>query len=155
MTARQLSETPHGWYSKDMEEITEAITKENTEKTGQNLKVDKRKSLPHLFKKGKDWKGNKNGRPVGTVSVTEAVKRKLLEVFPASGKDQNKEKKLYLDKLVERILENGIQNGETRTQKDIWNYMDGQPKTTIDIGADKESLADLTEFFRAIGKKKK
>ena len=133
-----------------MEEVTEAVKTEKTEKI---QKKDKRKTMPHLFKKGQS--GNPKGRPLGSVSVTEAVKRKLLEVFPATGSDQNKEKKLYLDKLVERILENGIQNGESRTQKDIWNYMDGQPKATIDIGADKESLADLTEFFRAIGKKKK
>ena len=135
--------------------MEEVITPQTVEKT---TKIQpKKKKLGGATGKGflPGKSGNPNGRPLGTVSVTEAIKRKLLEVFPASGKDQNKEKKLYLDKLVERILENGIQNGETRTQKDIWNYMDGQPKATIDIGADKESLADLTEFFRAIGKKKK
>lgn len=125
---------------------------DNPVKAGE-MQVKKRTKKDTQFKKGQS--GNPAGKAPGTVSITEAIKRKLLEVFPATGKDQNKEKKLYLDKLVERILENGIQNGETRTQKDIWNYMDGQPKATIDIGADKDSLSALTEFFRGVAKKKK
>lgn len=144
-----MSETLRVLYSNKMEEVKEAT---KPEKTGKKQKVDKRKNLPQLFKKGQS--GNPNGRPIGTVSVTEAIKRKLLEVFPEKDGTPNKEKRLYLDKLVERILENGIQNGESRTQKDIWAYMDGHPKATIDIGADKDSLGQLTEFFRSIAGKK-
>lgn len=138
-----------------MGEVTEAIKNEAPEETGEKLTKTKKPKKDTKFKKGPEWKGNKKGRPLGSVSITEAIKRKLLEVFPATGSDKNKEKKLYLDKLVERILENGIQNGETKTQKDIWNYMDGQPKATIDIGADKDSLAALTDFFRGAANKNK
>lgn len=117
----------------------------------------KLRSLKNLrpYEKGDKWKGNKNGRPLGSVSVTEAIKAKLQEVYPEKDGSKNKEKKLYLHKLVEAIMKNALENGESRTQKDIWAYMDGQPKATIDIGADKESLGELTEFFRAIAKKKK
>lgn len=130
--------------------ITEAIKPEKTEK---KQKIDKRKNLPQLFKKGKS--GNPNGRPVGTISITEAIKRKLQEVFPDKDGTPNKEKRLYLDKLVESILKNALENGESRSQKDIWNYIDGFPKATIDIGADKDSLAVLTDYFRNIAKPKK
>ncbi len=52
-------------------------------------------------------------------------------------------------------MKNAIEHGETRSQKDIWSYMDGAPKQTLDIGADKDSLEELTGFFRAIGKRYK
>ena len=132
-----------------MEEVTEAIKAEKTVV----LEPKKRKAGGRPFKKGQS--GNPAGRPIGSVSVTEAIKRKLLEVFPEKDGTPNKEKRIYLDKLVESIMRNALENGEARTQKDIWNYMDGQPKATIDIGADKDSLSELTEFFRLMGKKKK
>ncbi len=104
------------------------------------------------WKKGQS--GNPNGRPPGTVSITSAIKRKLLEVYPDVKHGDNKEKRLYLDKLVDGIFKNAIENQETRTQKDIWSYIDGQPKATVDIGVDKSSLEDLTGFFKAVANKK-
>ena len=117
-------------------------------------KKAKKNSLKNLKKFKKGESGNPKGRPQGSVSVTSAIKRKLLEVFPDTKGKKNKEKKLYLDKLVDGILKNAIENGEARSQRDIWAYMDGHPKATIDIGADKEDLDKLTKFFRIVAKKK-
>lgn len=124
---------------------------------GEEIKKEngKLKRMKNLKKWKPGQSGNPKGLPAGTVSITTAIRHKLLEIFPPGKNDKNKEKKLYLDKLVEGILENAIKHGDTRSQKDIWAYMDGHPKATIDIGADKDSLSELTEFFRAVAKHKK
>lgn len=130
-----------------------------TENTDPNQKIDKRKTMPHLFKPGQS--GNPKGKPPGAVSITGEIKAKLLKIYPekqvigADGKKIKKLKKTYLQKIIEAIFENAVVQKDTRTLNQIWAYIDGQPKATLDIGADKESLATLTEFFRGVGKKKK
>ncbi|MFA6386371.1 MAG: DUF5681 domain-containing protein [Candidatus Paceibacterota bacterium] len=74
--------------------------------------------------------GNPMGRPKGSLSITQAIKDKLQEVYPGSDR---KIKKTYLDKIVEGILKNAIEKGDTRSQKDIWAYIDGQPKVELEI----------------------
>lgn len=134
----------------------ESNTKQKTE-----LTVPKQaKRRDHLFKPGQS--GNPHGRPPGSVSITSAIRDRLNKVFPeksaiVKGPDGTKIKKIkktYLQKIVETVFENAIVTKDQRALNQIWAYIDGHPKATIDIGADKESLADLTEFFRLIGKKK-
>ena len=126
----------------------EIATKEIKKEDG---KIKRQKNLKP-FKKGQS--GNPRGRPPGTVSITDAIKRKLNEVYPSTKKDKNKKKRIYLEKIIDTILDNALIKKDPRTLEKIWAYMDGHPKATIDIGADKQSLAELTEFFRAIAKKK-
>jgi len=95
--------------------------------------------------------GNPKGRPKGSVSITQAIKAKLQEVYPGS---DVKEKKTYLDKIVEEIFKNAIEKGDARSQKDIWSFIDGQPKAGIDLDVNKESLEELTTFFRKMGSPK-
>jgi hypothetical protein len=95
---------------------------------------------------------NPNGRPKGSISITEAIKRKLEEEYNDINKPE--EKKTYLERIIETIFHNAIELKDARTLKDIWSYIDGQPKATIDIGADKDSLAELTEFFKQVANKK-
>lgn len=96
------------------------------------------------FKKGQS--GNPKGRPKGTVSITTEIKNKLLKIYPkkvevtdplTGEKRLIKEKKLYLDKIIEAIFENGIELKDPRTLNQIWAYLDGSPKQTI--AGDKEN----------------
>ena len=105
--------------------------------------VEKQNLKPWLFKKGQS--GNPAGKPPGTISLTAIIKRKLNEIYKSE--KTNPEKKEAIELLADRILENSIENGSERSQEKIWAYLDGQPKATLDIGADKESLSELTKFF--------
>jgi hypothetical protein len=107
------------------------------------------------FKKGTS--GNPAGRPKGSVSITEAIKRKLEEVFIPPGttdEERNKIKRTHLEAIVDTVMENALILKDPRTIKDVWNYIDGLPKATIEVGGDKESLETLTEYFKSVAKKK-
>lgn len=96
------------------------------------------------FKPG--YSGNPAGRPKGAVSVTEAIRRKLQELAP--GQD----KRTYLDELVERIIVGAINEGNTKLMEQIWNYMDGKPKGSLDIGFDtgREDRASIRDTLNKI-----
>lgn len=130
----------------------------------ENSKVSesKQRQLSGLIRFKPGQSGNPKGRPVGTLSITGEIKAKLLKVYPqklaqVTGDDGKKLfhiKKTYLQMIIESIFDNAIKQKDPRTLNQIWAYIDGQPKATIDIGADKDSLNDLTNFFRSIAKKK-
>ena len=125
----------------------EDILSEKTVKKHRKVSPNSLKNLKK-FKPGES--GNPDGRPPGTISLTSIIKRKLLEIY--RDPKTPKEKKQAIEVLADRIIENGIINSSERTQEKIWAYLDGHPKTTIDIGADKESLSELTKFFREMAK---
>lgn len=115
--------------------------------------VKKQRKLANLkpFKKGES--GNPAGRPKGSVSITAGIKAMLEEQY-LNIKDPE-EKKTYLQKIIESIFHNAIEAKDARSLKDIWAYIDGQPKQTMDLGVDKDSIEELTEFFRIVAKPKK
>ena len=82
-----------------------------------------KKQLPEALERNK-WKkgesGNPNGRPKGSVSVVEALKRKLEEVPEG-------QTKTYLELLVSRYMKNAIQDGDTQLIRDLINRVDGMP----------------------------
>ena len=131
----------------------------------ENAKLTEGKQRRHSnlnpFKKGQS--GNPKGRPIGSVSITAEIKARLLKVFPEKqaqvtrddGKKIFQIKKTYLQKIVEATFDNAIVQKDQRSINQIWAYIDGQPKATLDIDVDKESLASLTDFFRAIANKNK
>ena len=68
-----------------------------------NLNVEKTYTDP---KTGKFVKGNPGGgRPEGSVSIVEGIKRKLLEVEPAN-------KKTYLELFLSKLFLKAIKEGE-------------------------------------------
>ena len=93
--------------------------------------------------------GNPAGRPAGSVSITSAIKKRLDEEY--FDPDKPEEKKTYLEKIIEAIFHNALKGRDARTLKDIWSYIDGLPKGTLGIEADKESLAALTDYFKSVG----
>ena len=69
---------------------------------------------------GKFIPGNPGGgRPKGSISVTEAIKKKLLEIEP-------KNQKTWLEGLIMSILANAIIEKNPLTQKVIWEMIDGK-----------------------------
>lgn len=90
--------------------------------------------------------GNPKGRPKGSVSITEGIKRILLET-PVNCKKTN------LDQMVELIVKRAI-DGDVQMMKAIWSYIDGSPRGSIDMGIDRENLKTLTGYFRAMASSK-
>jgi hypothetical protein len=72
------------------------------------------------------YSGNYNGRPSHSISLTTEIKKKLDEVNPESHKT-------YLEELLNKILEKAIKDGDPATIKQVWNYLDGMPKQSIEV----------------------
>jgi len=79
---------------------------------------------PWLWKKGQS--GNPNGRPVGSVSIVEGIKKKLLEIEPEN-------KKTYLDLFLSRYFRKAIKDGDVGLIRDMINRIDGMPKQSVDF----------------------
>ncbi len=73
--------------------------------------------------------GEGAGRPKGSISITEQIKKKLEEIPP-------NEKKTYLEALVLKILKKAMVDEDQQMIKTIWNYVDGMPKQNILLGLD-------------------
>lgn len=99
--------------------------------------------------------GNPAGKKPGTRNFTTLVREALQKV--ATGmKDGNPNNFTYEQILADQIIKRGI-TGNDRVAKMIWEHLDGRPtqKVNLDLGVDKEGLADLTDFFRSVAKPKK
>lgn len=78
-------------------------------------------------KTGKFVKGNPGGgRPPGSVSIVEGIKRKLLEIEPAN-------KKTYLELFLSKLFLKAIKEGNEQLMKDMINRVDGMPKQSVDM----------------------
>lgn len=85
------------------------------------------KKQGHKWKKGES--GNPNGRPVGSVSIVEGIKRKLLEIEPEN-------KKTYLDLFLSRYFRKAIKDGDVGLIRDMINRIDGMPQMKVDATGD-------------------
>ena len=89
------------------------------------------------FKKGQS--GNPNGRPVGSVSIVEGIKRKLMEIEPEN-------KKTYLDLFLSRYFRKAIKDGDVGLIRDMINRIDGTPQQRTDISSGGQPLfSQLTD----------
>lgn len=106
-------------------------------KTGENKRDEKGRYLEGVS-------GNPEGRPKGAgISITTEIKRKLNEVNP-------KHKATYLQLFIQRIMKKAIEDGDTRIIKEIWNYIDGMPKQSLDVTKKSEIMSD--EEYKKIDK---
>lgn len=112
-------------------------------------------SLKNLkpFKPGES--GNPDGREVGSKNFTSLVRDMLDQIADGKGEDGKPFTSTYKQLLVKRILEKAINKGDVRMIEIVWNYLDGKPRGNIDLGFDKKSLGELTEFFRDMAEPKK
>lgn len=90
---------------------------ENTE-----ISDEKQIDKPWLFKPGQS--GNPKGKPKGTISITQMVKRELRRRDPET-------RKTWLEIFVRRALLKAIKDQDTQMIKLIWNYVDGMPVQPI------------------------
>lgn len=76
---------------------------------------------------GKFVKGNPGGgRPKGSVSIVEGIRRKLLEIEPVN-------QKTYLELFLNTYFKNAIKEGDSQLIKDMINRIDGMPKQAVDV----------------------
>lgn len=80
---------------------------------------------------------NPNGRPPGSISITDLMKAELQKVAPGT---TNKDKKTFMVLLLERMLDKAINKGDQQMMKLIWNYIDGLPKGSFDVTSLGEKL---------------
>jgi hypothetical protein len=81
----------------------------------------------------KGMTGNPNGRPKGSFSLVEMIKRKLQEV--PEGKD-----KTYAEYFIEQLMKKSVIEGDTSTMKDIINRVDGMPRQNIGVDGGAEGV---------------
>ena len=84
------------------------------------------------FKKGKS--GNPKGRPPGSISIRDKVRQHL---------EQNPED-------VKEIVKHFVKENREL----MWQMLEGKPKQQMEVDVDKESIIELTKFFRAMAKNK-
>lgn len=85
------------------------------------------------FLPGEEWTGNANGRPKGSVSVVEAIRRKLEEVNPES-------KRTYLEDLTEVLFGKAIKDKDVSMIKDIIDRVDGKALQKTDLTSKGEKI---------------
>ena len=87
----------------------------------------------------KGQSGNPDGRPKG-LSITALVKEEL-EKVPEG------EKRTRVAEFVDKMLKKAVKDGDTVTQKMIWNYIDGLPRETKDVNLNlPKPLTDITKL---------
>lgn len=91
------------------------------------------------FKKG-DPNINRNGRPVGGVSIVDALRRKLDDIEPS-------EKRKYLDIFVDKVISKSLVEGDVTMMRDVINRIDGMPLQAIQHSG--ELLTTLTDGQKA------
>jgi hypothetical protein len=83
---------------------------------------------------------NPNGKPQGGVSVVDAIKRELDKVadFP-----NNKEKRTYLELLIDKIMKKAVLAGDVSMIKDIINRIDGMPKQPVEMSGSVDTRLEI------------
>lgn len=69
--------------------------------------------------------GNPEGRPKGSFSLVEMIKKKLQEI--PEGKD-----KTYAEYFIEQMMKKTVVEGDVSMMRDVINRVDGMPKQQID-----------------------
>lgn len=104
------------------------------------MQIEKTESnKPGVWEKGGP-SPNPNGRPKGTVSIVEAIRRRLLKEIPSGS---NKEKRILLDKIVDVYFEKAIRDKDVTTLRDMIDRVDGKPLQKSDVTTGGEKLAEL------------
>lgn len=87
--------------------------------------------------------GNKGGPGRPSVSIITFIKKKLAEV-PLG------QMTTYAEQAADLMVRKAIVDGDALMLREIMHYVDGMPKQKLEVGGDKESIAELTEFFKTV-----
>lgn len=68
---------------------------------------------------------NPNGRPKGSFSLVEMIKKKLQEEMPGATKT-------YAQEFIDRLMEKTTKEGDVTMMRDMINRVDGMAKQAID-----------------------
>ena len=84
--------------------------------------------------KGRFTQGNLGGpgRPKG-LSITSLVRAEL-------DKAPEGDESTYAELLIRQLLKKAIVEGDSSTQKLIWNYIDGLPQASLDVTSDNRPI---------------
>jgi len=122
------------------------------------------------------WKpgqsGNPKGRPKGSVSIVEAIRRKLKKMPCDCGgsfylikgeKNQGKYKcrkckkiveyekaRTYLDLLVDKIFKKALLDNNTKMMIDIIDRVDGKPKQFLEVDSKEEELLKIKNEIKGL-----
>lgn len=110
--------------------------------------VTPKKHLPEALEKNKWVKGqsgNPKGRPEGSVSIVEGIKKKLLEIEPDN-------KKTYLELFLSKLFLKAIKEGNEQLMKDMINRVDGMPKQSLDMSGESFKIDIDLMLKKAYGK---
>lgn len=105
------------------------------------------KNLPERDENGRLLPGNTanpNGRPKGSFSLVEMIKKKLQEI--PEGKD-----KTYAEYFIEQMMKKTVVEGDVSMMKDIINRVDGMPKQHIDANINTNPDSDVTPKQKKLG----
>lgn len=80
---------------------------------------------------------NREGRPPASKNFTTKVREALEKI--ADGKEYT-----YEEALIKSVLKKAIVDGDTSTQRLIWNYLDGMPKQSLEV----DGSLDLTTVLQ-------
>lgn len=108
-----------------------SVENQSPTKGGKKPRTAKQKAVQ--FKPGQS--GNPAGKPPGTLSIKARV-RAALEKDP-------------------QAMEAFVKHFTHKNRELTWQMLEGKPKQENEVTVDKEGIQSLTEFFRAVGTKKK
>ncbi len=90
---------------------------------------------------GKFVKGNPGGgRPEGSVSIVEGIKRKLMEIEPGN-------QKTYYEMFLSKLFQKAIRDGDVNLMRDMIDRTDGKPKQSTDLTSGGEKIETNTIVF--------
>lgn len=96
---------------------------------------------------------NPNGRPEGTFSLVELLKKELQELLPQI-KDKD-ERTTVAKAFVQIALEKAMVRGDVTMIRDIFNRIDGMPKHRVEhTGADEGPIQVNIISFKSAAKEK-
>lgn len=126
----------------------------NPENTGKNQDIER--NPDGTFKPGVS--GNPAGKPKGAKHLTSL----LFEALQKKARDKNgkETESTYQDLLIQRILKDAIEKGNTSLIHLCMNYIDGMPQQGIDLTSNGESVVssndvDVMEMAKLISKQLK
>lgn len=96
--------------------------------------VDKRKTLPQLFKKGQS--GNPNGRPKGILSWRNTIKEAAMKEIELMEKSTGKKITKTLNQIIAEKLVEKARMGDIQAIKEYGDRTDGKAHQSINLEGD-------------------